>query len=315
MSPRIKSNSPPLSNAPKKPLIFRLSSWASVLILVALAVAAHFAWLRSKPQLAQDPRFALTLDKIRVTPLPPWIRSDVKAQALLDANLIGTLSILDDWETLSLRIKQAFEFHPWVASVTRITRRLPSSLEVELVYRKPIAAVESSDANNIMFLPVDEQAFRLPDGDLTEAERRHLPRISGITGRPLIGDRWNDPRVVGGANLAAQLTDVWQKLRLVEIIANLQSPTRNDRQMYCYELVTTGGTRIVWGMTGGDEAATGESPFNQKRQRLLDYAEKQGKLESIEGPAMLDVRSDLIVTPRTARQKSEVQKENAIQMK
>src|SRR3954454_23351119 len=118
MSPRVKSDSPLLSNASKKPFIFRLRSWISVLILAALAIAAHFAWLRSKPQLAQDPHFALTMDKIRVTPPPPWIRSDVKTQALLDANLIGTLSVLDEWETLSLRIKQAFEFHPWVASVT-----------------------------------------------------------------------------------------------------------------------------------------------------------------------------------------------------
>ena len=73
-----------------------------------------------------------------------------------------------------------------------------------------------------MFLPIDEHAVRLPEGDLSEAERRYLPRISGITGRPLVGDRWDDPRVVGGAKLAAQLADVWQKLRLVEIIADLQ---------------------------------------------------------------------------------------------
>jgi hypothetical protein len=38
-------------------------------------------------------------------------------------------------------------------------------------------------------------------------------------------------------------------------------------------------------------------------------------LESIEGPAMLDVRSDLIVTPRTARQKREVAKGDATQIK
>jgi hypothetical protein len=315
VSPRIKSDSPPLSNVPKKPIKLRPTGWISVLILVGLAITAHFAWLCSKPQLVQDPHFALTLDKIRITPTPPWIRSDVKTQALRDANLVGTLSVLDEWETLSLRIKQAFEFHPWVASVCRITRHLPSSLDVELVYRKPVAAVESSDAGSVALLPIDAQAVRLPEADLTDAERRYLPRISGISGRPLVGDRWNDPRVLGGAKLAAQLADVWQKLRLVEIIANLQSSTHDERQMYRYELVTTGGTRIVWGMTPGDESASGESSFSQKRQRLLDYAEKQGKLESIEGPAMLDVRSDLIVTPRTARQKSEVHKADAIQTK
>jgi hypothetical protein len=283
------------------------------LLLVGLAIGAHFAWRCSKPQLAQDPHFVLTLDKIRVTPTPPWIRSDVKAQVLRDANLIGTLSLLDEDETLALKIKQAFELHPWVASVSRITRGLPGSLDVELVYRKPVAAVESSDAGSVVLVPVDAEAVRLPEADSTEAERRHLPRISGITGRPLVGDRWNDARVLGGAKLAVQLADVWQKLQLVEIIANLQPVTRDERQLYRYELITTGGTRILWGTTPGEESATGESPFNLKRQRLIDYANKQGKLESIEGPASLDVRSNLIVTPRTARQKAEVRKKGATQ--
>src|SRR5207249_4173522 len=116
--------------------------------------------------------------------------------------------------------KDAFELHPWVASVERITRRLPSSLEIELKYRRVVAAVESSDATGVMYLPIDEHAVRLPEGDLTETERRYLPRISGVTGRPLVGDVWDDARVVGAAKLAAQLADVWQQLRLVEILAN-----------------------------------------------------------------------------------------------
>jgi hypothetical protein len=313
VSPRIKSESPPRSTPPKKPSALHPKAVFSVLLLVGLALSAHFAWQHSKAQLAQDPHFALTLDKIRVTPTPPWIRSDIKSQALRDANLIGMMSLLDEDDSLPLKIKQAFELHPWVASVSRITRRLPGSLDVELVYRKPVAAVESSDAGSVALIPVDADAIRLPEADLTEAERRHLPRISGITGRPLIGDHWNDPRVLGGAKLAAQLSDVWQKLRLVEIIANIQPVTRDERQLYRYELVTTGGTRILWGTTPGDESATGESPFNLKRQRLLDYAEKQGKLESIEGPAMLDVRSNLVVTPRTAKRKAEVRKSDDTQ--
>jgi hypothetical protein len=109
--------------------------------------------------------------------------------------------------------------------------------------------------------------------------------------------------VLGGAKLATQLADVWQQLRLVEIIANLQSPPHEEKQVYRYEIVTSGGTRILWGMTPGDESSGGEAPFVEKRKRLLDYATQHGKLESIDGPAVLDVRSDLVVTPRTARHK------------
>ena len=71
--------------------------------------------------------------------------------------------------------------------------------------------------------------------------------------------------------------------------------------MYTFEIITSGGTRIVWGAAPGQEASAGESAFDQKRKRLLDYAAQHGQLESIDGPAAIDVRSDLVVTPRTAQ--------------
>src|SRR4029078_2455850 len=147
----------------------------------------------------------LAAERFQITPPPPWIRSDIKTQVLRDSGLSGTMSVLDDWDTLTKRVEDAFELHPWVASVASITRRLPSSLDIELKYRRPIAAVESSDPLGVMFLPIDDHAVRLPEGDLTETERRYLPRVSGITGRPRVGDVWDDPRVIGGAKLAAQL--------------------------------------------------------------------------------------------------------------
>jgi hypothetical protein len=209
--------------------------------------------------------------------------------------------VLDDWDVFSSRIRTAFELHPWVASVQRITKRLPSALDIELAYRKPIAAVESRDASGVSFLPIDEHAVRLPDGDFTDVERRYLPRIAGVTGRPLVGDTWVDDRVVGGAQLAAALADVWQQLRLVEILADVK-PSSSDGQSACsFDIVTSGGTRIVWGSAPGKEASANESTATQKRERLLEYAARHKHLDSINGPAELDIRNELVVKPRTAR--------------
>jgi hypothetical protein len=315
MSVRIKPESPPLPTPRARLFRIRPRVWACLALIAGLGVGAQFLWLRTAPIVARDPQYLLSAERIRITTSPAWIRSDIKTQVLRDSGLIGNVSVLDDWDTLSRRVKDAFALHPWVASVERITRRLPSSLDVELKYRRPIAAVESGDATGVMFLPVDEHGIRLPEGDLTETERRYLPRVSGVQGRPLVGDVWNDPRVLGGVKLAAQLSDVWQKLRLVEILANVPSASRDEKPLYTFELVTTGGTRIIWGATPGQEASTGESPFEQKRKRLLDYASQHGKLETLDGPAVLDVRGDLIVTPRTARKKSDVKKESATQTK
>jgi hypothetical protein len=304
MSPRIKPETSPLPAVRGRLFRIRPRVWLCLALLVGLGIGGHFLWRRTSSVVARDPRYRLTAEHITITPPPAWIRTDIKSQVLRDSGLAGTLSVLEDWDSLTRRVKNAFALHPWVASVERITRRLPSSLEVELKYRRPIAAVESSDAGGVMFLPIDEYAIRLPEADLSEAERRYLPRISGITGRPLVGDVWSDPRVLGGAKLAAQLADVWQQLRLVEILAIAPPTSRGDKPLYTFEIVTSGGTRIIWGATPGHEPPTGESTFDKKRQRLLDYAAQHGKLESIDGPAVLDVRTDVIVTPRTARRKT-----------
>jgi hypothetical protein len=302
VSPRIKPSVGP-SVPPSRLWRLRVRVWVGLACLFGLGYGAQLLWHRAAPSIAQHPQYQLSADSIHITPSPPWIRTDIKAEVFRDALPAGTLSVLEDWQAFSRRIKDAFEFHPWVASVERISKRLPSSLEIELKYRRPIAAVESRDAGGVTFLPVDEHAVRLPEGDLTEVERRYLPRISGVAGRPLVGDVWDDPRVVGGAKLAAALADVWQQLRLVEIISELQPQSVGNEPFYKYEIVTSGGTRIVWGTAPGGEGPTGESPIDKKRARLLEYAAQHGQLETIDGPAILDVRNDLIVTPRTARHK------------
>src|SRR3954447_86951 len=315
MSPRIKPE--PSATPLSRERLFRLRPrvWACLVILAGLGFGAHLLWRSTAPIVSRGPEYALTAEDIHITAPPAWIRSDIKSQALRDSGLTGTISLLDNWDILSHRVKEAFSLHPWVASVNRVARQLPASLDVDLTYRRPIAAVESSDPTGVMFLPIDENAVRLPEADLTEVERRYLPRISGITGRPQVGDGWNDPRVLGGARLAAQLFDVWQKLRLVEILANMPTTPRDEKLPCTFEIVTIGGTHIIWGTMPGQEPPGAESSFNEKRQRLLDYASQHGKLESIDGPAVLDVRSNLVITPRTAKNVPAASEADAIQTK
>lgn len=292
---------PKFSAAPPKPKRSRLRLWAGLLLLVALGMVGRLLWTKYAPVVALHSQYQITADGIHITPPPAWIRSDVKGEVLRDSGLVGKLSVLDDERALVKRVKDAFEFHPWVLSVTKITKQLPSSLEVEIVYRRPVAAVESSDRTSISYLPVDAYAVRLPDGDLTDVERRYLPRIAGVTNRPLVGEMWDDDRVVGGARLAAGLFDVWQQLRLVEIIPSARVETHGDQQFHTFEIISSGGTRIAWGAAPGHEQAAGDSPFLTKRERLLGFVADTGVLDSINGPEVLDVRRDLKIVPRTAR--------------
>lgn len=294
------SSKPTASNAGGR-VLWRPKVWTVLLVLVAIGIGAHLAWRQLAPTIARRPQYLISAEGIQITPPPAWIRSDIKSEVLRDAGLIGSLSVLDDGQLIEERVRNAFGFHPWVAEVRRITLALPASMQVELDYRRPVAAVAAADGPAMSFLPVDIRGIRLPHGDFSDVELRHMPRITKITGYPVVGASWNDPHVLGSAQLAAGLADVWGELRLVEIIPSQHPHVRGEEQFYTFEMITSGGTRIAWGAAPGRESDAAESPFDVKRRRILDYAADQGRLDSIDGPELVDVRSELIVVPRTAR--------------
>jgi hypothetical protein len=279
----------------------RPNAWTWLLFVLALSIGVHLAWVQFAPTVARHPQYQITADQIHITPPPPWIHADIRGEVLRDAGLVGTLSVLDDGERLQQRVRDAFGFHPWVAAVRRITLSLPATLDIDLEYRRPVAAVQIAADQAASCSPIDVVGFRLPDADFSDVERRYLPRIVGASGQPLVGKPWTDERVLEGARLAAGLDDVWAKLRLVQIIPSAEPRVRGEIRFHSFELTTSGGTRIRWGAAPGHEPDAGESPFDVKRQRLVDYATQHGKLDSIEGPELVDVRSDLVVVPRTAR--------------
>src|SRR6187455_3095646 len=112
---RIKTETKPLPPPPRSIFRVRPQAWFCALIIVALGIGANLLWKHKKADIVQDPHYALSIDHIQITPQPPWIRSDIKSQAVRDSGVVGTMSVLDDWETLSRRLKDAFEFQPWVA--------------------------------------------------------------------------------------------------------------------------------------------------------------------------------------------------------
>ena len=299
-SPRNSSKSAPVVASTSR-VLWRPKVWGSLAIVLAVGYGGHLAWLHFLPSIAHHPQFQITAENVHVTPPPAWVRTDVKAEVLRDSGLVGNLSVIDDHQRLQQRVREAFAFHPWVAAVGRIQIDLPASLEVELQYRRPVAAVEAVDREMVSYLPIDAAGVRLPDKDFSDYERRALPRITGVAGVPSVGDRWPDERVTNAAALAAKLADVWSQLRLVEIVPSLHVQVRGDASFYAFEIITSGGTRILWGAAPGREQEAAESPFDTKRKRLLDYAASHGQLDSIDGPASVDVRSELVVVPRTAR--------------
>ena len=276
-------------------------------VLVALAVVgllgwgAHELWLQVKSQVIQQESHLLAAERVTVSPPPEWVAADFIDEVWRDAGLNGRLSLLDD--SFAQVIEDAFALHPWVESVERIEKRYPRGVHVEIIYRAPVAVVELAGKQGVVFLPVDKQAVHLPSKGFPEMRRRYLPRVGGIVAQPPVGQVWPDPRVVGAALLASKLGEVWEELHLVDILPSARPEIRDDHRYFVYDLITRGGTRIVWG--AAPEAAPPDEPeFDAKLSRLRQCVRENGPLNSVHSPAVVDVRRELAITPRTVKKSS-----------
>jgi len=259
-------------------------------ILAGLIVAAFFAWKHGVPPVLA--RHQLRSENVHIPPTPPWIRSDIKAEVFRDGSLSDASALETD---LTPRIAHAFEMHPWVAEVTRVSKQAPANVVVDLAYRQPIAWVEVPEG---MFgqqgqaaLPIDSQSVLLPQADFTPDDLGMFIRISienlsmcGPTGTP-----WGDPRVAGAAAIASALGEQWRELGLYEIKALADRSQANAPATTRYELYTPVEKRIIWGSAPGSEWP-GEPTAATKVRLLREYVNRRGPLD--QGTVLgLDLRS------------------------
>jgi hypothetical protein len=249
----------------------------------------------------QSPRFRVPADAFAATPIPEWLGADVVRQIVQDADLDGRLSILDP--AFATKVHDAFALSPWVERVDAIRKSFPPAVYVELTYRRPVAAIEAPSGGGLQLLPVDRDGVHLPARDIPEIRLRYLPRISNVVGQPVVGQRWDDPRVAGAVDLAVHLAESWDALHLMEIVPSALPEIRGERRFYTYDLATRGGTRIVWGAAPSAQAP-GEADFAAKLERLQRCIAQVGPLDTVRSPREIDVRNELAIVPRTVRRTS-----------
>ncbi|QEG35355.1 cell division protein FtsQ/DivIB [Bythopirellula goksoeyrii] len=304
-----KAANPADATASRSPLVRVKTLFVSRLrVVIALLVVGLMGWGMTKvwqqvaPSIIHRPPYLLSAERITATPPPEWIAADVCSEVVHNTGLNGRLSTLDD--SFMSVVEDAFVLHPWIASVVKIRKLYPDGVHVEVTYRKPVAVVEMSSPQGMLLVPVDQQAVHLPSKDVPELYKRYLPRIQNVVERPPVGQRWDDLRVTGAADLAMRLSDVWEQLSLVDILPSTRPEILDEHRYYVYDLMTRGGTRVVWGAAPA-QAPPGEDDFTAKLERLRSCVADIGPLDSVHSPEVVDVRNQLSVTPRTVRKEVE----------
>jgi cell division septal protein FtsQ len=302
---KAKSNSKAaLVPPPVKQLIRLFTGGGRTAALIVLTIAVfcgswYAAWRTVGPNVLASRPYWLDQKNVEITPPPAWIHRNIRAEVFRDASLDGPLSIID--EDLAQRIADAFSLHPWVAEVRRVTKYFPAAVKVDLEYRRPACMVQLEGR----LLAVDTEGVLLPSGspDFSPIETPRYPRLVGVDTVPVgpVGTRWGDARVVEGAEIANALGTVWQRLSLDRIVPSTLVELGYGNE-YTYELVTKGGTRILWGRAPSAEIP-GEATAAEKIAQLVEYHKAHGTLEGRDGPQQLDLRKSgpSQNPPRTAR--------------
>jgi hypothetical protein len=285
----------------------RLRVVLALAVVLLLGGGMQMIWRAVAPSILHREPYLLTAERIAITPQPEWITSDVRGEVVRNAGLDGRLSILDDG--FMTVVEDAFVLHPWVESVASIAKTYPAGVRVELNYRKPVAVVEMSGPDGMLLIPIDGKAVHLPQDDVPDVFKHYLPRIQNVVNRPPVGQPWDDPRVVGAADLAQRLSADWDDLLLVDILPSSRPEIFDEQRYFVYDLMTKGGTRVVWGASPL-AAPPGEADFGAKLERLRQCIGEYGPLDTVLSPAVVDVRNGLTITPRTVK-KPEVEPRTA----
>lgn len=258
------------------------------LLLLAAGVTAIAAWpalRRALPELSRRDEYRLPATQIEITQPPRWVPPDFVKQVVKRSELPAEVSILNDG--LAEQVARAFANHPWVAEVVRVKKDMPARVEVELVYRRPSAMVEMPSG----LYPVDRDGVLLPPADFSASDAGRYPVIGDVSTTPQgpAGTPWGDAAVAGAAHVAAVLLPHWGQWGLEEIRFTRPAESSASVNEPIYELVTSGGSRIIWGRAPGTDYP-GELATEQKLGRLKKYVTDFGGFDAPAGPYEIDIR-------------------------
>jgi hypothetical protein len=259
----------------------RRAGVGAIAVLLAVGLIGALVWSRFAPQVGSADDAVLHPDRIELRGKAPWVRADIRAEALRNSSLDHGLPLTDP--ELPNRLARAFDMHPWVRRVVRVELRHPAAATVEVQCREPAAMVSVAGG----LLAVDAEGVVLPSADFTPEAAASYPRLAGIESSPQgpEGAVWGDPAVEEGAALAHVIQPEWRALGLSECRAGMVDAGDVERRVW--EFVGGDGTLYVFGAAPGREEG-GEATAAVKVARLKALVGKP----SASATAKIDLRDE-----------------------
>jgi hypothetical protein len=256
---------------------------------------------RQLPQLDSREEYRVGVAQIQITPPPRWVPEDIVEKVFARAGFDDSLSLLDP--ELSEKVALAFYTHPWIERLKQVRKSYPARVQVEVVYREPVATVEVIGGG---YYPIDRFGHLLPNEDFSAADIDRYPMIKQVSTPPTgnLGQSWGDPAVLGAAELAAVLTKPneagqswWNALGLKSILAPKRTAVDENIEDLQFRIATAGGSQIVWGRHPLT-THPGELTVAVKLGRLADYHQRYVGFDSGPSAYLIDIR-DWRVTERS----------------
>ncbi len=259
--------------------------------IIPLALLGYFGWYYYGAEHLDRALYAVKKENLRVTAQPAWVGGNVADEVFARARL-DRLSLLDP--TTAAAIAQAFEAHHWVKSAARVTKEAGGIVNVDLIYRRPLAMVyyapspdRPGETSAAGFFPVDEEAIVLPTQDFDGSKVFEYFLIFADGARPSgdVGMPFGDPRIDDAVELCRLLEPERRRLGLREVWVEPVTRPASGARPWMLIVVTDQDQRIVWGQP--PSVATSLEPTPAQKREALIFQLQQG----LPSKAMLDLRT------------------------
>ena len=305
--------------------LFLHSATLFVVATMIMIGGAIFLWERHQAKIVNLEEFRLTEDKIQLTPPPIWSSDNLKQMVISGISKTGpeasnlsnsqptgnSASILD-----TQLVKRTASVMQNVGYVERVksVHKSKSGLEIDVVYREPIALVELSQhtfpyewpkkyRGKDILLPVDRLGVVMPESLGTGLA---LPRILVVypvaspdqLEKLITWDDWPDERIKDAAAISALFENSGDAIGLARVMT-LRKPDQQGASQISYELWPDSGAQIIWGNAPGKEMQ-GEADAKAKLVALENFVLQYGALNQ-QDDKRVDVRTGVVVLAKDAK--------------